>query len=122
MIQKFAEVHTMSVHVLFGSMKVLSFTPENAVTGVCMHVHGDHAFFVNDPHTKSVIAKIKLTKPEFRPDVVLKVLPKNPDADTSASEWLITRKTWVQPGWPFTPRVFAHRCSLTAAAFQRPFK
>ena len=88
MIQKFAEVHTMSVHVLFGSMKVLSFTPENAVTSVCMHVHGDHAFFVNDPHTKGVIAKMKLTKPEFRPDVVLKVPPKNPDADISASEWL----------------------------------
>ena len=41
MILKFAEVHSMSVHVLLGSMRVLSFTPEKAVTSVCLYVAGD---------------------------------------------------------------------------------
>ncbi len=58
-------------------------------------------FFVNDPHTKSTIAKMKVTKPEFRPDVVLKVVPKN--ADTPASDW----KAWsgnalCEPGHYYT--------------------
>ena len=85
MILKFAEVHSMSVHVLFGSMKVLSFTPEDAVTSVCLHVAGDHAFFVDDPHTKSTIAKMKVTQPQMQPVAVLMVIPKN--STPPASEW-----------------------------------
>ncbi len=73
MIQKFAEIHRISVHVLFGAVKVLSF-------------YGDHAFFVSDPHPMSTIAKMKLTKPKLRPDVTLMVVPKS--ANTPASEWL----------------------------------
>ncbi len=85
MILKFAEVHSMSVHVLFGSTKVLSFTPENAVTSVCLHVAGDHAFFVNDPHTKSTIAKMKVSQPQMKPDTVLTMISKN--SAPPASEW-----------------------------------
>jgi hypothetical protein len=73
------------VHVLFGSMKVLSFTPQNAVTSVCLHVAGDRAFFVNDPHTKSTIAKMKVTQPKMQPDTVLMVISKN--STPPASEW-----------------------------------
>ena len=118
MIQKFAEVHTISMHALFGSMRVFGFTPENAVTSVCMHVHGDHAFFVNDPHTKSVIAKMKLAKPEFRPDVVLKVPPKNPDADTSASFCGFRGpETWPLHGRPgFSQGGLSHKGSLPTGA------
>ncbi len=57
MILKFAEIHSMSVHVLFGSMKVLSFTPENAATSVCLHVAGDHAFFVKIRTRKAPLRK-----------------------------------------------------------------
>ena len=52
MIQRFAAEHRFSVHVQFRNAKVLSFTPEGAVTSVCLHVHGDHAFFVSDPYAK----------------------------------------------------------------------
>ena len=85
MIQRFAEEHRLSVHSLFGKSKVLSFTPEDAVGSLCLHVYGDHAFFVDDPQTKSTIAKLKVTKPQLRPDTVLTLVPKN--ADPPASEW-----------------------------------
>ena len=67
MIHKFAQVHRLSVHVLFGNSKVLSFTPEDVVTSICLQVHGDHAFFISDPHTKSVIAKMRVTEPRCAP-------------------------------------------------------
>ncbi len=113
MIVKFAEVHIMSVHVLFGSMKVLSFTPENAVTSVCLHVHGDHAFFVNDPHTKSTIAKMKVTQPQMQPDTVRPRPPANGSYGREmcpASQGNPIRATLAQPGWPSTPMAFVHWC------------
>ena len=75
MILKFAQDQCISVHVVFGNCKVLSFTPENAITSVCLRVAGDHAFFVSDPQTKSTIAKMKVTQPQIRPDTVLVVIP-----------------------------------------------
>ena len=101
----------MSVHVLFGHMKVLSFTPENSVTSVCLHVHGDHAFFVSDPHTKSTIAKMKLTKPQMQPDTVLTMLQKN--STPPADEW----KLWpgevsCEPGHYYTGDLGAARLAF----------
>ena len=91
----------MIVHVLCGSMEVLRITPENAVTSVCLHVAGDHAFFVSDPHTKSTMAKMKVTQPHVQPDTVLTVLQKNPTAP--ASEWeLWSGDVSCEPGHYYT--------------------
>ncbi len=55
------------------------------MTSVCLHVAGDHTFFVDDPHTKSTIAKMKVTQPQMQPDTVLTMISKN--STPPASEW-----------------------------------
>ena len=86
MVQAFCNVHKVSVHVLWGELKVSSFTPSEAVSSLCLYVWGDHAFFVDDRNTKAAIAQMKTSKPVLRPEVVLKTIGKNEDPPTS--EWL----------------------------------
>ena len=86
MVQAFCNVHKVSVHVLWGELKVSSFTPSDSVSSLCLYVWGDHAFFVDDRNTKAAIAQMKTSKPSLRPEVVLKTISKNEDPPTS--EWL----------------------------------
>jgi len=86
MIEAFGREHSLAVHVLWGETKVASYVPaEPRVTSLCLYVYGDHAFFASDPHTKSTIAKMKTSKPQVRPDIVLAVQAKS-DAPP-AKEW-----------------------------------
>ena len=85
-IVKFAECHRLSVHVLWGQTKITSYTLLDASTSVCLYVWGDHAFMVDDPHTKSATAQSKLIEPRLRPSTVTKVIVKC--EDPPASEWL----------------------------------
>ncbi len=48
-------------------------------------------FFADDPHTKATIAKRKTTKPQLRPDTILRVLNKS--EDPPSSEWV----DWTGP-------------------------
>ena len=43
MILAFSRRLCISVHVLWGETKVLSYTPEAPATGLYLHTHGDHA-------------------------------------------------------------------------------
>ena len=86
MIQKFAESHRLSVHVMWGATKITSYTPADASTSICLYVWGDHAFMVDDPNTKPMIAQSKSVKPQPRPSVVSRVIVKC--EDPPASEWL----------------------------------
>ncbi len=73
----FVEVHRLSVHVLWGETKVTSHTAEDSVPSLRLYVHGDHAYYDDDPNSKSVIAKTHAAvKPHTRSEVVLKVIAK----------------------------------------------
>ena len=85
MVLRFAELYCLSVHMLWEGSKIACFTPAEASMSVCFWIKGDHAFFVDDPQTKSVIAKMSTIRPRMRKSVVLKVLTKN--SDPPASEW-----------------------------------
>ena len=76
MIVRFAEIHHLAVNVLWQETKIASFVPEDPSTSVCLWIRRDHAFFVNDPQTKGVIARMQATRPKMRPSVVQKVASK----------------------------------------------
>ena len=48
-----------------------SLEPERCASKLCLYVWGYHAFFVDDPATKRLIAKMETTKQKLRPEVVL---------------------------------------------------
>ncbi len=99
MILAFAETHRLAVQVLWGEhAKISSFTPENTVSSLCLYTYGDHAFFADDPHTKTTIAKMKSVTPQLRPETVLRAIAQSEDA-SSASE----RAEWTGS---LTPRFF----------------
>ena len=77
----------IAVHVVWQRAKVSSFVPETAKSSLALYVHGCHAFFVGDPKTKEVIAKMKTTRPHVRPDVVTRVVPKEKTLVPPAVEW-----------------------------------
>ena len=77
MILAFSRRICISAHDLWGENKVLSYTPEAPATGLYLHIHGDHVFFVSDQQTKATIARMRTTKPALRPDVVPKVISKS---------------------------------------------
>jgi hypothetical protein len=86
MVHAFAVRRGLPVHVLWNKNKILSYRPETASgSSLCLYVFGEHAFFVSDPHTKSVLAKMKTSRPEPKPDTVLAVLHKSDIPPTS--EW-----------------------------------
>jgi hypothetical protein len=84
MVHSFAVRRGLPVHVLWNRNKILSYRPETACgSSLCLYVFGEHAFFVSDPHTKSVLAKMKTSRPEPRPESVLAVLHKSDIPPTS---------------------------------------
>ncbi len=59
MVHAFAVRRSLPVHVLWNKNKILSYRPEaEAGSSLCLYVFGEHAFFVSDPHTKSMLAKM----------------------------------------------------------------
>ena len=112
MILAFSRRLCISVHVLWGETKILSYTPEAPATGLYLHIHGDHAFFVSDQQTKATIARMRTTKPALRPDVVPKVISKS-DAPP-ASEWHVwdSDATTILPGHSVVDDLSALRLEL----------
>jgi hypothetical protein len=89
-----AENHRLSVHVLSGETKAASHTPEDAVSSLCPYVHGDHAYFIDDPLAKSTIAQTMAVRPQSRPEFGLKIIAKN--EVPPLSEWA----EWHGEGFP----------------------
>lgn len=112
MIQSFAARRSLPVHILWDKTKILSYRPDNASGGgLCLYVFGDHAFFVDDPHTKSVLAKMKSRKREPAPEAVLAVLCKN--ETPPSKEW----QHWngsMEPGHYYTDDIGKARLELHA--------
>jgi hypothetical protein len=81
MVLRVAELYCLSVHVLWENTKIACFTPAEASASVCFWIKGGHAFFVDDPQTKSVIAKMSTIRPRMRQSVVLKVLYRGLETD-----------------------------------------
>ena len=96
MVHAFAVRRSLPVRILWQQTKILSYRPEVPLgSSLCLHVFGDHAFFVNDPCTKSTLAKMKTRKREPAPEAVLAVLRKS--TTPPAKEW----KEWtgdLEPG------------------------
>ena len=77
MVQAFAEKNTLAVHAFWGDRKILSFVPsEKQRTSLCLYIWGDHAFFVQDPHTKSTLARAQKRRIRITPETVLCVISK----------------------------------------------
>ena len=114
MVHAFAVCRNVPVHIVHGEQtKILSYNPETASgSSLCLHVFGDHAFFVSDPHTKSVLAKLKTRKREPAPDAVLAVIHRS--VAPPSSEW----KEWrsdPELGHYFTHDLSAARVQLHGA-------
>jgi 5-methylcytosine-specific restriction endonuclease McrA len=75
-IKQFAMLSNLSLHVLWGSRKILAYSPVEAEACLAMHIHGDHAFFVEDSQTRASIAAMDESCPAVPPDVVLTVVGK----------------------------------------------
>ena len=114
MVHAFAARRNVPVHIVHGEQtKILSYRPETASGGsLCLHVFGDHAFFVSDPHTKSVLAKMKTQSREPASNAVLAVLHRTVvPPSTSWQEW----KGQREPGHYFAHDLNAARVQLHAA-------
>ena len=102
------------VHIVHGEQaKILSYRPETASGGsLCLHVIGDHALLVSDPHTKSVLAKMKTQSREPAAEAVLAVLHRTVvPPSTSWQEWKGER----EPGHYFAHDLNAALVQLHAA-------
>ena len=110
MVHAYAVRRGLPVHILWEQTKILSYRPESASgSNLCLHVFGDHAFFVSDPHTKSVLAKMKTRKREPAPEAVLSVLHRSVAPPSSEwTEW----KGDLQPGHYYTHDLSAARPKL----------
>ena len=82
-----------------------SYTPVDARSSLCLYVHGDHAYFVDDPHTNSVSAKMESAKPRMHPEVALQGITKNETSLASGASGLArfsqatsTQTTWLGLG------------------------
>lgn len=101
MVHAFAVRHSLPVHILWNKNKILSYRPQTADgSSLCLYVFGDHAFFISDPHTKSVLARMKTSKPEPSPEAVLAILHKS-DVPP-ASEWRHWTGQEQEPGHYYT--------------------
>jgi hypothetical protein len=78
MVQAFAVRFSLSLHVVWLGCKVLSFIPEKAEGSLCMHVHGEHAFFIADPKTQAAIARMPERAPAAEPFVIPALVRKRP--------------------------------------------
>ena len=86
MVLHLAKRKRLALHVVWGdNTKILCYSPANKVGCLCTHVFGDHGFFVEDPHAKSVIAKMKIKAPKVRPEVIQKIIMKS--CTPPVSEW-----------------------------------
>ncbi len=77
MVQAFAEKNCLAAHAFLGDRKIMSFVPsEKQRTSLCLYIWGDHAFFVDDSHTKGVFAKAEAAPLKVKPETVLAVATK----------------------------------------------